>query len=277
MQIMVLILAPLLTAFTLGAHEANQPKAPPTSPPEASKSIDDIEVLPEPKPPAPKPPVQKAVEPQERPAEIDPEDELTNPPTQVRISIRVIEINGSKLEELKLPNPLLVDDDKAKGKPHPARFISDINNNELQKKIQPLVAKGCIHDLANSVVTTTIGRSATVTCLREPAPKNDDWQNVGDIAAVLPPRTPGFGIKVYPRKIDEGRIRLEITGRVTIDDHENGIRRNGRFVPGVSSSGFKTTIEIESGKVFIMEGLKTTAREIYWLVSVEALSEVGQE
>jgi Flp pilus assembly secretin CpaC len=59
---------------------------------------------------------------------------------------------------------------------------------------------------------------------------------------------------------------------VTSEDQQNAVRLNGGFVPGISSRGFRTTIEIDSGKTFVMEGVKTT-RDFYWLVSVEVLPE----
>jgi len=195
--------------------------------------------------------------------------------TQIRITVRMIEIDVRRLQESGLANPFLpeTDDEGAKREPMAAnRRLSFASDAELMKSLEPTVASRCTFIPVDSVVNTSIGSSTSVTFYPE---RLLDHQEPGNDAVNQPvpiERRNAITIGVWPKRMMEDRILLRIMGRVAEQDLNNAVTINGRVAPGISARGFRSMISLKPGAPFTVSIAQTNERETYWIVTPEILA-----
>lgn len=176
-------------------------------------------------------------------------------PTRVRVSVWAIELDRTRLKELKLPNPFhvaqtsLVPSAEARFPSTEANAIgtSHVSEEQLLQAVEPLVAKGIVRIKASPSVVISLGQSTSIECFREPTQRVRDDQ-----------KSPGVSITVLPRQASEGRILLELQLRIVQDDVDNSITHNGTIIPGVSSRRIQTRGELKLDEPFLLGGLIQT-------------------
>lgn len=173
-------------------------------------------------------------------------------PTRVRISLWALEVDRTRLRELKLPNPLTLPRTSIATVPSAQATSSEsmptghspISEEQLLQSVEPLIAKGIVRIKASPSVVTSLGQSTSVKCFREITHRNCDDQ-----------KSPGLAITVLPRQASEGRIRLELQVQIMEEDFGNSVTINGKIIPGLSSRRVQSHVELKLNDPFLLGGL----------------------
>lgn len=195
--------------------------------------------------------------------------EATGQFTQVRVSIRAIELQRSKLRQLGLRNPLesdeLVQRDQT-GAPLPSLPAglpwSGVNKftNEKQMLLafKPLIEKECAEYLTTTTLVTALGQPTTLTTFGEPllVPMPD-----GQGGFVEKPIDPtGVRINVLPRLLPNNQIHIDARCEIRAVDSSQQIKVQGRALPGVNARRIETPISMRSGETVVIQGLISKRR-----------------
>lgn len=174
-------------------------------------------------------------------------------PTRVRVTLRFVEIDMLKLKRLKLSNPF-ADETLTPNRNRGTKFIGFASDKELLDALEPIVNNGCAKILANPVVTTSLGQSATISCFRE-LPNEDLPETETSKTGIDNNSTPGFHVEVLPRLTEDGGLLVVAKGRFNAEDPAHAIKLDGRTKMAVSSRSIGTTMQVKPGVPLTTGGL----------------------
>jgi pilus assembly protein CpaC len=118
--------------------------------------------------------------------------------------------------------------------------------------------KGAVKTLASPNLVATSGDSAAFLAGGEfPVPIANASSDKGT-TVTIEWKEYGISLKAIPSVLDGGRIRLYVAPEVSAPDYTHSVLLNGYVVPGVSSRRVSTTVEMGSGDVLVIGGVKHT-------------------
>jgi pilus assembly protein CpaC len=134
---------------------------------------------------------------------------------------------------------------------------SDGNANFLTT-FRMLEDNGAVKTLASPNLVATSGDSAAFLAGGEfPVPIAKSATDQGT-TVTIEWKEYGISLKAIPTVLDGGRIRLYVAPEVSAPDYSHSVLLNGYVVPGVSTRRVGTTVELGSGDVLVIGGVKHT-------------------
>ena len=134
---------------------------------------------------------------------------------------------------------------------------SDGNANCLTT-FRMLEENGIVKTLASPTLVATSGDSASFLAGGEfPVPIARSATETGTTVTI---EWKEFGIKLkcIPTVLDGGRIRLYVAPEVSAPDYSRVVLLNGYVIPSVTTRRVGTTVELNSGEVLVIGGVKHT-------------------
>lgn len=134
---------------------------------------------------------------------------------------------------------------------------SDGNANFLTT-FRMLEENGVVKTLASPTLVATSGDSASFLAGGEfPVPiAKSATENA--ITVTIEWKEYGIKLKAIPTVLDGGRIRLYVAPEVSAPDYSRSVLLNGYVIPGVTTRRVGTTVEMNSGDVLVIGGVKHT-------------------
>jgi pilus assembly protein CpaC len=132
------------------------------------------------------------------------------------------------------------------------------NNANFLTTFRMLEENGAVKTLASPNLVATSGDSASFLAGGEfPVPIANSSSSTGTTVTI---EWKEYGIKLscIPTVLDGGRIRLYVAPEVSAPDYSHSVLLNGYVVPGVSTRRVGTTVEMNSGDVLVIGGVKHT-------------------
>jgi pilus assembly protein CpaC len=134
---------------------------------------------------------------------------------------------------------------------------SDGNANFLTT-FRMLEENGAVKTLASPVLVATSGDSASFLAGGEfPVPIAHSATETGT-TVTIEWKEYGVKLKCIPTVLDGGRIRLYVAPEVSAPDYAHSVLLNGYVIPGVTTRRVGTTVEMGSGDVLVIGGVKHT-------------------
>lgn len=132
---------------------------------------------------------------------------------------------------------------------------SDGNANFLTT-FRMLEENGAVKTLASPNLVATSGDSANFLAGGEfPVPIANS-SSANGTTVTIEWKEYGIKLKCIPTVLDGGRIRLYVAPEVSAPDYSHSVLLNGYVVPGVSTRRVGTTVEMNSGDVLVIGGVK---------------------
>lgn len=121
-----------------------------------------------------------------------------------------------------------------------------------------LEENGAVKTLASPNLVATSGDSASFLAGGEfPVPIAKSATETGT-TVTIEWKEYGIKLKAIPTVLDGGRIRLYVAPEVSAPDYSHSVLLNGYVVPGVVTRRVGTTVEMGSGDVLVIGGVKHT-------------------
>jgi len=119
-----------------------------------------------------------------------------------------------------------------------------------------LEEKGAVRTLASPNLVATSGDSANFLAGGEfPVPIARSATETG-ISVTIEWKEYGIKLKAIPTVLEGGRIRLYVAPEVSAPDYSHAVLLNGYVIPGVVTRRVGTTVEMGSGDVLVIGGVK---------------------
>jgi pilus assembly protein CpaC len=119
---------------------------------------------------------------------------------------------------------------------------------------------GAVKTLASPNLVATSGDSAAFLAGGEfPVPIARSASETGT-TVTIEWKEYGIKLKAVPTVLDKGRIRLYVAPEVSAPDYSHTVLLNGYVIPGVTTRRVGTTVEMNSGDVLVIGGVKHSER-----------------
>jgi pilus assembly protein CpaC len=123
---------------------------------------------------------------------------------------------------------------------------------------QAMEQKGIARTLANPNLVALSGDSAVFLSGGEiPIPIAQSATD-NNVALTIEWKTFGVRLLFLPTVLDSNRIRLYVEPEVSALDYTHAVVLSGTVIPGVTTRRVKTTVEMKTGEVLIIGGVKST-------------------
>ena len=123
-----------------------------------------------------------------------------------------------------------------------------------------LEENGAVKTLASPNLVATSGDSAAFLAGGEfPVPIARNASETGT-TVTIEWKEYGIKLKAIPTVLDKGRIRLYVAPEVSAPDYSRSVLLNGYVIPGITTRRVGTTVELNSGDVLVIGGVKHTER-----------------
>ena len=123
-----------------------------------------------------------------------------------------------------------------------------------------LEENGAVKTLASPNLVATSGDSASFLAGGEfPVPIARSASESG-YTVTIEWKEYGIKLKAIPTVLDKGRIRLYVAPEVSAPDYSHSVLLNGYVIPGVTTRRVGTTVEMNSGDVLVIGGVKHSER-----------------
>jgi Flp pilus assembly secretin CpaC len=195
--------------------------------------------------------------------EIDALRASTQTPEQISVTVKVVEINRTKLRQLNVDWSTFGDGkDKSVDvaallgiKPGPASAAPQPLN--FHTNVDPAIL-AIFDSLERQQVSRVLAAPTVVTTSGHPASINIG----GELSAPQPEASGGLKNQKYGTQVDldavslgDNRVRIHVRPRVSELDPGHAASTNGQQLPAVSVRQFDTIVEMEFGKTTVMSGL----------------------
>jgi len=133
-------------------------------------------------------------------------------------------------------------------------------NTNFLSTFRMLEENGAVKTLASPTLVAASGDSANFLAGGEfPVPiAKSATENA--ITVTIEWKEYGIKLKAIPTVLDGGRIRLYVAPEVSAPDYQYAVLLNGYVIPGITTRRTGTTVELNSGDVLVIGGVKSHER-----------------
>jgi pilus assembly protein CpaC len=123
---------------------------------------------------------------------------------------------------------------------------------------QALEEKGLARTLASPNIVALSGDSASFIAGGEfPVPITRSSSD-NSIAFTIEWKQFGIRLQALPTVLDSNRIQLYVEPEVSAPDYQHAVLLSGSLIPGIITRRVSTTVELKSGEVLVIGGVKST-------------------
>ena len=201
---------------------------------------------------------------------------------QVMLETRISEVNVQKMKEMGFDwTAMLRDAKRLNGTITGGLFVTKVEspfpsllvgpetdgfatwrrsdgNASFLTTFRMLEENGAVKTLAAPTLVAASGDSANFLAGGEFPIPIARTANENSVAVTIEWKEYGVKLKAIPTVLDGGRIRLYVAPEVSAPDFTYSVLLNGWVVPGVTTRRVGTTVELNSGEVLVIGGVKHT-------------------
>lgn len=192
--------------------------------------------------------------------------------TQILLRTMVIDVDGQKLAELGIGLPDNAAPPQTQSPANPTRpspiGFSIVTEREAKLLATLLATSGAGKVLAEPTLVTVDGRPAS-------------FRSGGELPMLVPQSTGttaiefrsfGTSLDFVPKKLPDGRLRLELRIEQSELDHTKSVTVNGSKIPGIKTRWIDTGVELPSGKTAIFHNAQ--GQQLLVMVTAELVEPV---
>ena len=138
------------------------------------------------------------------------------------------------------------------------KYIKDGGNIQFASIFHALEENGVARTLANPNLVALSGDSASFIAGGEfPVPITRSSSD-NSIAFTIEWKQFGIRLQFLPTVLDSNRVRLYVEPEVSAPDYTRAVLLSGTLIPAITTRRVSTTVELRSGEVLVIGGVKST-------------------
>jgi pilus assembly protein CpaC len=139
-----------------------------------------------------------------------------------------------------------------------AKYIKTSGDFQFLTIFHALEEQGLARTLASPNIVALSGDSASFIAGGEfPVPITRSSSD-NSIAFTIEWKQFGIRLQALPTVLDSNRVQLYVEPEVSAPDYQHAVLLSGSLIPGIITRRVSTTVELKSGEVLVIGGVKST-------------------